>query len=166
MVDKLVKENPVIGVKAPREKREIGGTINYLSLEELQQVFDSVAPIYKIRGDKIKQVQVLRDRILLGCMALQGCRSIEMYRASLGDIRQSYDRHYLKLDGKNSIRTVILRPDLREEIGQYRQARKLTNEKLNAESPLFIPYPIVVTVNVYREGGSVMLSIVICLSVA
>ena len=107
----------------------------------------------------------MRDRILLGCMALQGCRSIEMYRANLGDISESYGQHYLKLDGKNSIRTVILRPDLGAEIAQYRQARRSTKEKLTAESPLFIPYPIVVTVNVYREGESVMLSIAIYLSV-
>ena len=71
-------------------------------------------------------------------MALQGCRSIEMYRANLGDISSSYGQHYLKLDGKNSIRTVILRSDLAQEIVQYRQARKSTNEKLTTESPLFI----------------------------
>ena len=138
LADKLVKDNPAIGVKAPREKREVGSTINYLSLEELQQIFNSVAPTLKIRGDKTAKIQVLRDRILLGCMALQGCRSIEMYRANLGDVSFSGGQHYLKLDGKNSIRTVVLRPDLGEEIVQYRQARKLAEEKLTPESPLFI----------------------------
>ena len=138
LAQKLVKDNPVIGVKAPRERREVGSTINYLSLEELQQIFNRIAPTLKIRGDKTAKVQVLRDRILLGCMALQGCRSIEMYRANLGDISESYGQHYLKLDGKNSIRTVVLRPDLGEEIVQYRQARKLAEEKLTPESPLFI----------------------------
>ena len=138
LAKKLVKDNPVVGVKAPREKREVGSTINYLSLKELQQVFDSVAPTYKIRGDKTAKVQVLRDRILLGCMALQGCRSIEMYRANLGDISSTYGQHYLKLDGKNSIRTVILRPDLAQEIVDYRQARMSTKEKLTSGSPLFI----------------------------
>ncbi|MEN9520317.1 MAG: hypothetical protein RLZZ381_2905 [Cyanobacteriota bacterium] len=136
--EKLVKENPVIGVKAPREKREIGSTINYLSLEELQQLIDSILPTLKIRGESTTKVQVLRDRILLGCMALQGCRSIEMYRANLGDLNESYGQHYLKLDGKNSIRTVILRPDLASEISQYRQARVATEEKLTSTSPLFI----------------------------
>ncbi|MBE9045575.1 tyrosine-type recombinase/integrase [Pleurocapsales cyanobacterium LEGE 10410] len=138
LAEKLVKENPVVGVKAPREKREVSSTINYLSLEELQQVFDSVALTLKIRGDKTKQVQVLRDRTLLGCMALQGCRSIEMYRANIGDISESYGQYYLKLDGKNSIRTVVLRPDLREEIARYRQARVKSGEKVNPASPLFI----------------------------
>ncbi|MEL7079163.1 MAG: tyrosine-type recombinase/integrase [Cyanobacteria bacterium J06582_2] len=138
LADKLVKDNPVVEVKAPREKREIGSTINYLSLEELQQIFNSVAPTYKIRGGKIAEVQVLRDRILLGCMALQGCRSIEMFRANLGNISESYGQHYLKLDGKNSIRTVVLRPDLGEEIARYRQARVKSGEKVNPASPLFI----------------------------
>ena len=138
LADKLVKDNPVIGVKAPREKREVTSTTNYLTQEELQQVFDIVAPTYKIRGDKIKQVQVLRDRILLGCMALQGCRSVEMYRANLGDISESYGQHYLRLDGKNSIRTVLLRPDLAEEIIQYRICRNATSEKLDSASPLVL----------------------------
>jgi integrase/recombinase XerD len=61
-----------------------------------------------------------------------------MYRANLQDLSQSKGQHYLKLDGKNSIRNVILRPDLAEEIVQYRQARKLTEEKLTPTSPLFI----------------------------
>ncbi|MBW4536395.1 MAG: site-specific integrase [Pleurocapsa minor HA4230-MV1] len=138
LADKLVKENPVVGVKAPREKREVGSTINYLALEELQQLIDSILPIYKIRGKDITKVQVLRDRILLGCMALQGCRSIEMYRANLGDISESGGQYYFKLDGKNSIRTVILRPDLGSEIAQYRQARMKAKEKLTPTSPLFI----------------------------
>ena len=138
LADKLVKDNPVIGVKAPREKREVGSTIKYLTQEELQQIFDRIAPTYKIRGDKIREVQVLRDRVLLGCMALQGCRSIEMYRANLGDISESYGQHYLKLDGKNSIRTVVLRSDLGEEIARYRQARVKSGEKVNADRPLFI----------------------------
>ena len=138
LAEKLVKENPVVGVKAPREKREVGSTINYLSLEELQQLIDSILPTYKIRGKDITKVQVLRDRILLGCMALQGCRSIEMYRANLGDLSSTYGQYYLKLDGKNSIRTVILRPDLASEIEQYRQARVNAQEKLTPTSPLFI----------------------------
>jgi integrase/recombinase XerD len=138
LAEKLVKDNPVIGVKAPREKRQVGSTINYLSLEELQQLIDSILPTLKIRGENIVTVQVLRDRILLGCMALQGCRSIEMYRANLGDLSQSGGQHYLKLDGKNSIRTVILRPDLASEISQYRQARINAKEKLTPTSPLFI----------------------------
>ncbi len=138
LAQELVKENPAHGVKAPREKREVGSTINYLTLEELQQLIDSILPTYKIRGDNAVKVQVLRDRLLLGCMALQGCRSIEMHRANLGDVSSSYGQHYLKLDGKNSIRTVILRPDLGEEIARYRQARVKSGEKLNAVSPLFI----------------------------
>ena len=138
LAEKLVKDNPVIGVKAPREKREVASTIKYLTQEELQQIFDSVAPTYKIRGDKTKQVQVLRDRILLACLSLQGCRSVEMFRANWGDISQSGGQHYLKLDGKNSIRTVMLRTDLAEEMALYRQVRQKNKEELTAQSPLII----------------------------
>jgi integrase/recombinase XerD len=138
LAGKLVKDNPVVEVKAPRDKREVGSTINYLSLEELQQLINSILPTYKIRGENTVAIQVLRDRILLGCMALQGCRSIEMYRANLGDLSESYGQHYLKLDSKNSIRTVILREDLAQEVVKYRQARMRAKEKLTLSSPLFI----------------------------
>ncbi len=138
LADKLVKDNPVVGVKAPRDKREVGSTIKYLTEEELQQIFDTVAPTLKIRGDRTKQVQVLRDRILLACLSLQGCRSVEMYRANWGDISESYGQHYLRLDGKNSIRTVMLRTDLAEEMTLYRQVRQKNQEKLTAQSPLII----------------------------
>ena len=136
--EKLVKDNPVVGVRAPKEKREVGSPIKYLSQSELQHLFDRVAPTLKIRGDKTAKVQVLRDRILLACMALQGCRSIEMYRANLGDISESYGQHHLTLDGKNSIRTLILRPDLAQELLEYCEARAKSGEKVNAASPLLI----------------------------
>jgi site-specific recombinase XerD len=138
LAKKLVKENPTIGVKAPRDKREVGSTLNFLTLKELQQLIDSILPLRKIGEENTLKIQVLRDRILLGCMALQGCRSIEMYRANLGDFSSTYGQHYLKLDGKNSIRTVILRPDLASEIARYRQARDKSGEKLTPTSPLFI----------------------------
>ncbi len=136
--ESLVKENPVIGVTAPRDKREIGSTLNYLSQEELQQLIAQILPIRKIGGEDSLKIQVLRDRLLLGCMALQGCRSIELYRANLGDIRLKDGLYYFRLDGKNSIRTVILREDLGTEIEQYRQIRQRSGEQLNAASPLFI----------------------------
>ncbi len=135
---KLVKSNPVEGVKAPRDKREVGSTLNFLSQEELQQLIDNVLPIRKIGGENSLKIQVLRDRLLLGCMALQGCRSIEMYRANLGDISSSGGQHYFKLEGKNSIRTVILRPDIAAEVLEYLQARIASGEKVNSASPLLI----------------------------
>lgn len=135
---KLVKSNPVLGVKPPRDKREVGDTLNYLSQEELQQLISSVLPERKIGSKQEEQIQVLRDRLLLGLMGLQGCRTIELYRANLGDISLKGDRYYLKLDGKNSVRTTILRPDIAREVMEYRQARIDSGEKLNASSALFI----------------------------
>ena len=136
LAQKLVKENPTLGVKAPREKREIGSSLNFLSLDELQKLMNSIKP--RENRQDTAQLQFNRDKILLGCMALQGCRSIEMYRANLGDISHSYGQYYFKLDGKNSIRTIILRSELAEEVAKYRQARWSQGEELSASSPLFI----------------------------
>lgn len=136
--DALVKENPAIGVKAPKEKRELNSTTNYLSEFQLQQLFNCIAPNVKNRGNKASQVQVLRDRLLLGCMALQGCRTVEMHRASFNDVYFSDGCMYLRLDGKNSIRTVILRPDLAALMVDYQQALKALGVKLIKSAPLFI----------------------------
>ena len=61
-----------------------------------------------------------------------------MYRANLEDISSKDGQHYFKLDGKNSIRTVILRPDIAAEVVEYRKARIASGEKVNDASPLLI----------------------------
>ncbi len=134
----LVQKNPARDVKPPRERREVGSSINYLSEEELQLLIDSVEAVNKTPGKSVSLVQLLRDRLLLGLMGLQGCRCIELYRANLHDVNSAQGQYQLRLDGKNSIRTIILRPDIAADIVQYRQARTSEVEKLSANSPLFI----------------------------
>ena len=48
---KLIRENPTIGVRAPRDKREIGSTLNFLSQEELQELIAHILPMRKIGSE-------------------------------------------------------------------------------------------------------------------
>lgn len=72
----LIKENPAIGVKPPREKQDAAERITYLNEIELKE-FLAVIP----NDGRIKS---LRDRALMAIMALQGPRTVEMHRASTG----------------------------------------------------------------------------------
>ena len=71
----LVKYNPAVNVKAPINKRS-NLKIQYLELEQLQQLLKLVAG----NSRKLK-----RDRVIVGLMALQGLRTIEVQRLSFGD---------------------------------------------------------------------------------
>ena len=71
---------------------------------------------------------------VLGCLAVGD--TLEKVKQQMAEALEFH--YFLKLDGKNSIRTVVLRSDLGEEITRYRQARVQSGEKVNAGSPFFI----------------------------
>ena len=126
----LVKENPVIGVKPPRSKVQSGERITYLTLPQLKLVLDTIG--------NDGSLKVLRDRALLAIMALEGLRSVELFRANLGDLQSSYQQCFLKVEGKSQIRTVPIRADLVRLLEQYQEAREKAGEELTPLSPLMI----------------------------
>ncbi len=126
----LVQSNPVIGVKAPRPKVSKGDRITFLTLEQLSSLLAAV-------GNN-SSLQTLRDRLLIAIMALEGLRSVEVFRANVGDIQNSHSSPFLKVEGKRKIKTVPLRPDLVSLLKQYLAARKESGEELERNSPLMI----------------------------
>lgn len=140
--EKLVSKNPALKVKAPREKRETGATIKYLSLEQLQLLINSVSGNEKdkkiSKSENLTKIQILRDKILLSCMALQGCRTIEMHQLNFGSIEYLQKQYYLKIEGKNNIRNILLRPDLANQILEYKTLRIKLGEPINKNSPVFL----------------------------
>ena len=130
LIKNLVKENPVIGVKAPRSKVTDGDRYTFLTGSQLQLVLDAVG--------KDNSIKALRDRLLIAMMALEGLRSVEVFRANLGDIQHSHQQYFLKVDGKKKIKTVPLRSDIVTVLKKYQQARKESGEELSCTSPLII----------------------------
>jgi integrase/recombinase XerD len=126
----LVKENPAIGVKPPREKVDAAERITYLELPELRQLLAAI-PL----DESLKS---LRDRSLLAIMALQGPRTVELHRANFGDLVRCKENWGIRVEGKGSIRTIPLRPDLASLLWQYLEARETEGEVLMKDSPLFI----------------------------
>ncbi|MGB3187904.1 MAG: phage integrase N-terminal SAM-like domain-containing protein [Limnoraphis sp.] len=76
----LIKENPAVGIKPPREKVDPAEQITYLESEELKQLLEVIP-----RDGSLKSK---RDRALLAIMALQGPRTVEMHRANFGDLQR------------------------------------------------------------------------------
>lgn len=126
----LVKENPAVGIKPPREKVDAAERLTYLEEGELKQLLASLP-----HDESLKS---LRDLALLGIMALQGPRTVEIHRANFCNLVRSGSNWGLKVEGKGSLRTIPLRPDLAGVLWQYLEAREAKGEILTKESPLFV----------------------------
>jgi site-specific recombinase XerD len=130
--NELTSFNPALGLKPPRENRDPAERINYLQSEEMYQLLESMP--------KDNTVVSLRDRLLIAVMVIQGCRTIEMHRVSVGDIVKRGKDVGLKVSGKRSLRIVPLTPDLASLLRQYLTARKQAGENLTEDTPLFVSY--------------------------
>ena len=126
----LVKDNPAMGVKPPRDKVDAAERLTYLEEGERRQFLASLPHDGSLKS--------WRDLALIGIMSLQGPRTVELHRANFGDLRRSGDNWGLRVEGKGSIRTVPLRSDLAEVLWQYLKAREEAGESLTPESPLFV----------------------------
>ncbi len=126
----LVAANPAAGVKPPLEHRDPAERIAYLEKPELQALLDAVPDD--------GSVQALRDKLALGLMGLEGCRTVELHRANLGDIVRQGARAGLRVRGKRNIRIVPLTEAMALCLQQYLEAREGQGESLGKESPLFV----------------------------
>ena len=130
VAQKLVKENPVRGLKPPKEKVDAAERITFLEEEELRDLLSMIP--------RDGSLASRRDLALLAIMALQGPRTKELHQANFGDLIRSGKNWGLRVEGKGNIRTIPLRPDLAEVLWQYLEAREAQGEILVKKSPLFI----------------------------
>lgn len=113
---KLVERNPAVGIKAPRERRS-EDKIQYLSLEQLQQLLSLVDG----NDSKLK-----RDRLILGLMALQGLRTVEVQRLNFGDLFQRDGRYLINVSSKRAVRETKLREDVCSWLLDHLVGKKLS----------------------------------------
>lgn len=121
----VLPHNPAAGVRAPRARIDPAERITYLDEAELARLLSAIPA-----GGTLKE---LRDRSLLALMALEGPRGVEMHRANVGDLFRQGDHWGLKVEGKGSLRTVPLRPDLAAVVQRYLAARQTAGEALGSE---------------------------------
>jgi site-specific recombinase XerD len=126
----LIALNPAAGVKPPREKFDPAEKITYLEAEEVE-ILLGVIP----NDGSLKSA---RDRVMLGIMALEGTRTVELHRADIASIVRQGKNLGVRVEGKRSIRVVPLTPDLANLLVEYLHQRETLGEVLQPTRPLFI----------------------------
>jgi len=138
-VDKgILKSNPVANVRAPKERRAVKEQIKYLSAGEAELLFRAVP--------KDSELKSLRDKAMIGLMALEGLRRVEIVRACVSDIGNDLEGLRLLVHGKGKERFIYPREDTARALQDYLIARGAVERDDHGE-PLFVQI---------RKGGTAM----------
>ena len=112
----LRPDNPAAGVKSPRI-RHAAEDFNYFSEQELATLLAAIPDPDEATGRE--KVRRLRDLLMIGLMALQGLRTIEVARASVEDLTEKGAHLVLLVRGKTKDRIAYMRPDTAERLRAY-----------------------------------------------
>jgi len=134
----ILVSNPAANVRAPRERRAVKEQIKYLSAGEAELLFRAVP--------KDSETKSLRDKAMIGLMALEGLRRVEIVRACVVDIEPGGDGLRLLVHGKGKDRFIYPRDDTAQVISDYLAARGPLERDEQGE-PLFVQI---------RKGGTAM----------
>jgi site-specific recombinase XerD len=125
----LVQVNPAEGVRAGKDLTAPEDKIKALGLGGLAQLVSAIPP---------DTVAGLRDRAIVGLMALHGLRRIEAHRLNHDSLHiNDGDAPYLEVEGKGSKkRRVYLRTDTLAALEAYAQAKNTA--KMPLEGAFFV----------------------------
>ena len=79
IVKGLISTNPVDGIKAPVSKEDPASRITFLTEEELALLLKKIQSQLDRAKTQKQKLAIYRDRVLVGIMSLEGCRTIEMH---------------------------------------------------------------------------------------
>jgi site-specific recombinase XerC len=136
--------NPAAGVRAPRDRRDAGAAADRaLPLAEAQRLVAAMSgavppeAVGDVDGDNVEERSplVVRDRALIALFLGHGPRTIELHRATLGDLNLAAGE--LRLRGKTRDRKIYLRADV---LALLRELVTLYAAVLPLEAPLFVNY--------------------------
>jgi len=134
----ILNSNPAANVRAPKERRAVKEQIKYLSAGEAELLFRAVP--------KDSEIKSLRDKAMIGLMALEGLRRVEIVRACVSDIGNDLEGLRLLIHGKGKERFVYPREDTARVLQDYLMARGAVERDDHGE-PLFVQI---------RKGGTAM----------
>ncbi|WP_020678113.1 tyrosine-type recombinase/integrase [Geopsychrobacter electrodiphilus] len=134
---RLIENNPATNVRAPKDRRAKKEQIKHLSAGEAELLFRAVPS-----GGGVK---ALRDRAMVGLMALEGLRRVEIVRACVSDIEGNAQEMRLLIHGKGKERYVYPREDTAAALTDYLITRGSVVEDEQGD-PLFVQI---------RKGGHI-----------
>lgn len=91
---KLITENPVLDVHAQRDPDAYIPVLKFLTSNQLQQILNSISE------DNEKD---LRTKTIIALMAIEGLRTIEVYRMNIQDINFELKTIYIRGKGHNDM---------------------------------------------------------------
>ena len=128
--NEYISFNPALRLKPPTEVKDPAATINYLENEEMNRLLESLP--------KENTVHALRDRLLISLMLLQGCRTVDLHRVTMGSMVKNGQNIGLQVTSKRHTRVVPLTPDLAKLLRRYLRARRKAGETITESTPLLI----------------------------
>ena len=90
----LITDNPAADVKAPRDPDAALIDLPYLSIGKLEYLLQLIKPTNE---------KNLRDKVIIAFMAIEGLRTIEIYRMNEEDINVDQQSIFIRGKGKNAI---------------------------------------------------------------
>ncbi len=136
----LIKNNPAQNIKAPKDRKDPAARITFMETEELKFLLDHIqSQLNEAKTNKQKLV-LLRDRILIGIMSLEGCRTVEMHSLKIEDIvvRQGI-KTGLQVSAKRASRVVPLTDNLTTQLNKYLEVRqKVLRRKIKPNDNVFV----------------------------
>ena len=135
----LITSNPAAKVKAPKDRKDPAARITFMEAEELKFLLDHIQfQLDKAKTNKQRLV-LLRDRILISIMSLEGCRTVEMHQLKVENIVRQGIKTGLQVSAKRASRIVPLTENLANWLAEYFYVRKkVLRRKIRKENYVFV----------------------------
>lgn len=136
---RLITINPAAGVKAPSERVDPASNISYLELDELELLLGEIESHLNQTKTNKQRLPILRDRILVGIMSLEGCRTVEVHKLKVNEIVRQGKKTGLQVSAKRASRIVPLTDTLTEQLEEYLVMRRtVLRRKVKPEDYVFV----------------------------
>lgn len=135
----LISNNPVAKVKAPKDRKDPAARITFMEAEELKFLLDYLqSQLDKAKTNKVR-LSLLRDRLLISIMSLEGCRTVEMHQLKVADIVRQGIKTGLQVTAKRASRVVPMTENLTTQLDDYLQMRrKVLRRKIKPTDYVFV----------------------------
>ena len=135
----LISNNPASSVKAPKDRKDPAARITFLEAEELKFLLDHIQSQLDEAKTNKERLSLLRDRLIVGIMSLEGCRTVEMHRLKVEDIVRQGIKTGLQVAAKRASRIVPLTENLAAQLDEYLQMRrKVLRRKIKPTDFVFV----------------------------
>ncbi len=135
----LISNNPVAKVKAPKDRKDPAAQITFMEAEELKYLLDHLQSQLDRAKTNKQRLLLMRDRVLISIMSLEGCRTVEMHQLKVEDIVRQGIKTGLQVSAKRSSRIVPLTENLAAQLDEYLQMRrKVLRRKIKPKDYVFV----------------------------